>query len=141
MSLVWSTTPAPTAADLARVTPGMPVRVLRRVRYELRAAASGRFYLMYRERRPDGTLSDPEPIAGPFDSDQAAAGRSGVRFAYFDTLGAPMSAPLDAPAGLTAVGRIDVTLRPRTQVRAGTTRDSVVVRDSALVRVALRNRF
>jgi hypothetical protein len=36
------------------------------------------------------------------------------------------------------VARIDVTLRARTRVRGG--RDSVVVRDSVALRIALRNR-
>jgi hypothetical protein len=38
------------------------------------------------------------------------------------------------------VGRIDITLRPRTTVR-GAARDSLVLRDSAVVRVSLRNRI
>jgi hypothetical protein len=62
-----------------------------------------------------------------------------VRFAYFDTTGAPLPSPVPDPL---RVGRVDVTFRARTVVRAGgTSADSVVARDSALLRVALRNRI
>jgi hypothetical protein len=137
LPLVWQPAPVgPTGAELDSVTPGMPVRVLRTVRYALYRAPSGRWYLGYQERQAGGGWSEREPIAGPYE---AAAGpaRAGVRFAYFDTNGVALA----TPAVAARVGRIDVTLRPRAQVRAGTGTDSVVVRDSAVVRVALRNRF
>lgn len=130
--------PAPT---MALVVPGMPVRVLRRVRYALYQAPSGRWYLGFSDRLGNGTWGPREPVAGPFDPAPAgtvpgAAG--GVRFAYFDTLGARLATPVADPR---LVGRIDMTLRARTVVRAGaTSADSVVARDSALLRVALRNR-
>jgi hypothetical protein len=114
----------------------MPVRVLRQVRYRLYAAASGRWYLGYAERTPAGGWTAEEPIAGPYETATASAG-AGIGFAYFDTLGVRLAAPVAA----TSVGRIDLTIRPRTQVRVGAGADSVVVRDSALVRVALRNRI
>ncbi len=136
LPLVWAAAPAgPTAAELDSVKAGMPVRVLRRVRYALYKAPSGRWYLGYQERLPGGAWAEREPVAGPYDA--AAGARAGVSFTYFDTLGAALAAPA-APA---SVGRIDVTLRPRAQVRAGAGKDSVVVRDSAVIRVALRNRF
>jgi len=140
LHLRWPTGTAAYPADtLALVVPGMPVRVLRRVRYALYQAPSGRWYLGFSERQGDGTWSAREPIAGPYDAATAPTG-SGVRFAYFDTTGVPLAAPVADPR---RVGRIDLTLRARTAVRAGsgTARDSVIARDSALVRVALRNRF
>jgi prepilin-type N-terminal cleavage/methylation domain-containing protein len=134
LPLVWSTVPP--VAELDSIKPGMPIRVLRRVRYALYDAGGGRWYLGYSERQADGSWTPREPIAGPFDAGVDAT-RAGVRFAYFDTAGVALAAPVVA----TRVGRIDITLRPRTRVRAGTGPDSVVARDSALVRVALRNRI
>jgi hypothetical protein len=135
LRLVWQG--APPASQLALVVPGMPVRVLRRVRYALDKAPSGRWYLAFSERRSDGTWSAREPVAGPFAAGGSAG--PGVRFAYFDTAGAALPAPVADP---TRVGRVDITLRARTAVRAGSgaAADSVVARDSAVVRVALRNR-
>lgn len=140
LHLSWPTGANAYPADtLALVVRGMPVRVLRRVRYELYQASSGRWYLGFREGKGDGTWGAREPIAGPYDAATAATG-SGVRFAYFDTSGVALAAPVADPR---RVGRIDLTLRARTVVRAGsgTAADSVIARDSALVRVALRNRL
>ena len=135
LPITWPTVPLTTDLDVIR--PGMPVRVLRRVRYSLYQEGSGRWYLGYAEWQPSGTWGTRTPIAGPYEA--AVSGRSGVRFAYFDTLNTALAAPVVG----TNIGRIDITLRPRAQVRAGsgTRADSVVVRDSAVVRVALRNRL
>jgi hypothetical protein len=113
--------------------PGKPVRFLRLVKYSLYqpSATSGRWYLGYRDS-VGGVWSPIEPIAGPFAAYGGAA--SGVYFAYYDTTGAPVGNP-----GPTArIGRVDVALRARTLVRGG--KDSVVVRDSVKLRIALRNR-
>jgi prepilin-type N-terminal cleavage/methylation domain-containing protein len=127
-----------TPALVARLTVGAPVRVLRPVRYWLYqppASTTGRWYLGY-EEYTGGAWRGMEPIAGPFDAADSPNG-AGIGFAYFDTLGAAL------PVGTFAanqVGRIDLTLRPRTTAR-GAARDSLVLRDSAVVRVALRNRI
>lgn len=115
-------------------TVGAPVRFLRSVRYSLYrpdGATADAWYLGYREH-VGGAWGGTEPIAGPFEA--AGGARSGIRFTYFDTLGVALAAPTSQ-----AIGRVDLNFRARAQVRGGT-RDSVVLRDSVAVRVALRNR-
>ena len=131
ISVDW--TPTLDAADVARVIPGMPVRVLRGARYRLVDGTGGRAFLG--ERQPDGNWGPEDPIAGPYEATASPAG-AGIRFSYFDTLGVALAPPI-VPDRL---GRIDVRLRGRTPVRTGGA-DSLVVRDSALVRVSLRNRL
>jgi prepilin-type N-terminal cleavage/methylation domain-containing protein len=117
------------------VAPGAPIRFLRSVRYSLyrpAGASADGWYLGYREY-VGGTWTTPEPIAGPFEAPGGT--RDGIRFAYYDTLGQV----LGAPSGQN-VGRVDLSFRARALVRGGT-RDSVVLRDSVAVRVALRNRL
>jgi prepilin-type N-terminal cleavage/methylation domain-containing protein len=119
----------------AGVRVGAPVRFMRSVRYSLYRppSAGDRWYLGYREYI-GGAWGDPEPIAGPFEA-YAAAGRTGIGFAYYDSTGVRLA----TPAVGTEVSRIDLTLRAASRVRGGA--DSVVVRDSVAVRVALRNRW
>lgn len=116
----------------AQVRRGLPLRILRRVRYQLYLDGA-RWYLGYAEQ-VRGTWTPLEKIAGPFAAGRAAGG-PGVSFAYFDTAGVRLTPPVDG----RAVGRVDLTLRARAAVRGGP--DSVVVRDSVAVRVALRNRL
>lgn len=117
------------------VAVGAPIRFLRSARYSLIKSTSTptRWFLGYREY-VSGAWSTAEPIAGPF---QAPGGTTpvGLAFAYYDTMGVALAAN---PVG-TTVGRIDLVMRARTQVRGG--RDSIVVRDSLAARVALRNRI
>lgn len=117
------------------VLPGAPVRFLRSVRYSLFRPTGARadgWYLGYREYLA-GAWSTPEPIAGPFEA--AGGTRDGIRFAYFDTLGQALATPTGQN-----VGRVDLSFRARALIRGGSA-DSVVLRDSVAVRVALRNRL
>lgn len=125
------------AAIPTGVRVGAAVRFVRSVRYSLYrpgTAADARWYLGYREYT-GGAWTAPEPIAGPFEAYAAGTGPSGIAFAYYDSTGVRLA----TPATGTRVSRIDLTLRSRSRVRGG--RDSVVVRDSVAVRVALRNRW
>jgi prepilin-type N-terminal cleavage/methylation domain-containing protein len=112
---------------------GKPVRFLRAVKYSLYqpSGSSSKWYLGYRDS-VGGVWSAIEPIAGPFAA-YASTG-SGVKFAYFDTTGAQLPNPTLADR----IGRVDVALRSYTRVRSG--KDSVIVRDSVKLRIALRNR-
>jgi prepilin-type N-terminal cleavage/methylation domain-containing protein len=119
----------------ATTTVGAPMRFLRSTRYSLfqpAGSAPEAWYLGYREY-VGGVWGQTEPIAGPFES--PAGPRVGLRFTYYDTLGAPLAAPTGA-----AVGRVDLAFRARALIRGGT-RDTIVLRDSVAVRVALRNRL
>lgn len=113
--------------------PGKPVRFLRLVKYALfkPAGTTPRWYLGYSDSTNAG-WSPPEAVAGPFAAYGASG--SGIAFSYFDTTGAYLAT---VPPGVP-IGRVDVTLRTRTRVRAG--RDSVIVRDSVRLRIAMRNR-
>ena len=123
------------ADPVATILPGMPVRFLRPTRYSLYLPGTDpdAWYLGYREL-VQGTWTPIEPIAGPFEPPRG--GTSGVRFTYFDTLGAVMTAP-----AADRVGRIDLSFRTRNLLRNAGSRDSLVLRDSVSVRVALRNRL
>jgi hypothetical protein len=119
----------------ATAAAGAPIRFLRSTRYSLfqpAGASADGWYLGYREY-VSGTWGQTEPIAGPFES--PAGPRVGLRFTYFDTLGAALAVPTG-----TNVGRVDLTFRARALIRGGT-RDTIVLRDSVAVRVALRNRL
>ena len=114
---------------------GAPLRFLRSTRYSLfqpPGASAGGWYLGYREY-VGGAWGQTEPIAGPFES--PAGPRVGLRFTYYDTLGAALAAPTG-----TNVGRVDLAFRARALIRGGA-RDTIVLRDSVAVRVALRNRL
>jgi hypothetical protein len=148
-AVLCGTTPYMTTADAAKrryrlllsdrvpdsVRVGAPVRFLRSVRYSLfqPTARTGPWYLGYRELS-GGTWTAALPIAGPFEQ-YAAGPASGLRFAYFDTLGRALA----SPATGTLVGRIDLVLRTRVLLKGGGA-DSLVLRDSVAARVALRNR-
>lgn len=120
------------------VVAGSPVRFLRSVRYSLFRPGSDpdAWYLGYRELR-GGAWQQTEAIAGPFET-YAAGTRSGMRFVYFDTMGMQLSGAIPGDR----VGRVDLALRTRVLLRAGSgaRADSAVIRDSVAVRVALRNR-
>jgi len=128
----WRVTLSDTVSTV-EAGPGKPVRFLRSVKYSLyhTSSASATWYLGYRDS-VNGAWSSVEPIAGPF-APYAATG-SGVKFTYYDTTGAVVAAPVPG----TRIGRVDVAMRTYNRVRGG--KDSVVVRDSVKLRIALRNR-
>jgi hypothetical protein len=127
-----------TLSDTVSVTEsgaGRPVRFLRLVKYALFRPnpAANRWYLGYADSVAAG-WNPTEPVAGPFAPYSAAfAASAGIRFRYYDTLGVLVPAPTAA----SRIGRVDVALRGASRVRAGA--DSLV-RDSLLLRIALRNR-
>jgi hypothetical protein len=129
----WLVTLSDTVS-IAESGPGKPVRFLRLVRYALfrPRATANRWYLGYADSVPAG-WNEMEPVAGPFAPYIAGRNDAGIRFAYYDTLGVAIPSNAVAPR----VGRVDVALRGASRVRAG--RDSLV-RDSLLLRIALRNR-
>jgi prepilin-type N-terminal cleavage/methylation domain-containing protein len=117
------------------VTPGMPVRFLRPTRYSLYRPGTDAdaWYLGYREL-VQGVWTPIEPIAGPFEAPRGTS--AGIQFTYFDTLGQRLAVP-----AANMIGRIDLSFRTRNLLRGAGARDSLVLRDSVSVRVALRNRL
>jgi len=118
------------------VAPGAAVRFFRKVHYSLYRAADGLWYLGYYDCKPNRTpsCSAIQPIAGPFrpyNASQPAA--SGLRFTYFDSLGAVTTNRL-------SVTRISVLLQGEgakaIQLAGGA---PVQFRDSVRIEVGLRN--
>jgi prepilin-type N-terminal cleavage/methylation domain-containing protein len=116
---------------------GSAVRLFRRARYSLYAAADGLSYLGYRDCLPGRTpiCSEPQPVAGPYRQ-YAAAGTnaSGLEFAYFDSTGNVTTVPRD-------VARISVAIRGETATQLQLADGSIgTPGDSLSFEVALRNR-
>ena len=105
---------------------GAPVRVFRRVRYELYQSGA-EWYLGYRDCLTVG-CSAIEPIGGPYRPYFGAAGASGLRLTYEDTTG--------AVATPTTVARISIVVRGQTPMRFDGSRE----RDSLTTVVGIRNR-
>lgn len=116
------------------VVVGSAIRFTRSTRYELSAEASGDYYLT-RSELNGGAWSAATPISGPYASPSGMAG--GIRFAYYDSLGAQVAAVADS----RRVSRIDLLLRAKglnSSGKFGTT--STTNTDSLGFRIALRNR-
>lgn len=124
------------SADLpATVGIGAVVRFTRPVKYKIYQEASGAWYLGM-EQYSNGQWQAPSPLAGPYSP--LAAGDylpSGLQFRFYDSLGVRvtnMNNDLD-------VARIDVFLRTNAGTSAITERKGNALKDSVLMRVALRN--
>jgi prepilin-type N-terminal cleavage/methylation domain-containing protein len=114
---------------------GSAVRFTRGTRYQLSSQTSGRWYLT-RSEWMDGAWTTPISVSGPYAA-PSASGAAGLRFAYFDSLGAPVT----SVAQSRRVSRIDLLLRAQGRNSSGlygtTTTEN---RDSLAFRIALRNR-
>ncbi len=121
----------PLASPLrADVTPGTPLRFVRRTRYTLFTASDGAWYLGYCS--PDCAGSTPQPIAGPFLS--GAGGTAGVAFTFRKADGAITAIP-------DSVAEVSIVVRGRTRgiVDMGGYKNTQVG-DSLRFSVAIRNR-
>ena len=117
---------------------GMPVRILRHVRYNLEQAPDdGQWYLAYRDFGTNGlTPQDPQIMSGPYQGPEAD-GSTGLAFAYFDANGNAL--PFTAR---TQVARIEVVVRALTRGStpgSGSTRADGRLADSDRLIVGLRN--
>ena len=75
-------------------------------------------------------------MAGPYRAFTAGDnGLTGLQFRYYDTLGTRIT----AMANRTDVARADVYLRTNAGTSAITERNGATLRDSVLMRVAIRN--
>jgi len=112
---------------------GAPVRITRSTRYGLERQPSGRWYLSRREYA-DGSWQASAAVSGPFAA-PVRNGVAGVRFAYFDSIGAPIT----DPALAHRVARIDLAIATDATGR-GLSSGAPIPTDSIAFRMALRNR-
>ena len=118
----------------AEVLVGAVIRFSRPVRYKIYQEASGNWYLGLQQY--DGAWGAASPMAGPYRAFTAGDnGLTGLQFRYYDTLGTRIT----AMANRTDVARADVYLRTNAGTSAITERNGATLRDSVLMRVAIRN--
>jgi prepilin-type N-terminal cleavage/methylation domain-containing protein len=113
---------------------GTPIRVFRRVRYELFQASDARWYLGFSECQPSRSpvCSPLEAVSGPYRP-LSQVGQSGVGFYYYDVNGAPTTNP-------ALVAKIDVAVRGQSEQVTSPTAVQPYFRDSSRVSIGLRNR-
>jgi prepilin-type N-terminal cleavage/methylation domain-containing protein len=116
------------------VKAGSAIRFTRSTRYFLDDETSGSWYL-HRSEYLDGGWTDAVAVSGPYAA--PAGGAGGMRFAYYDSLGAAVT----TVANSRRVSRIDLLLRAKGQNSSGSVGGaSVQNTDSLAFRIALRNR-
>jgi hypothetical protein len=113
---------------------GTPLRVFRRVRYELFQASDARWYLGFSECQPSRSpaCSPLEAVSGPYRP-LSQSGESGVGFYYYDVNGATTTVP-------SLVARIDVAVRGESEQVTSPNAAQPYFRDSSRVAIGLRNR-
>jgi prepilin-type N-terminal cleavage/methylation domain-containing protein len=125
----------------ATIQVGAPVRVFRRVHYELYKETDGRWYLGYFDCLssyvPAGCRAI-EPLSGPYRPYSVTPGLSGLLFTYYDSTGAVLNPGV---AQARNIARIDLTVRAQTQAPislSGGVR--TVGRDTVRYSIGMRNR-
>ena len=114
---------------------GNVVRFARPVRYQLYSASSGKWYVGLQERLNNAWTSI-EAVGGPFRPFAANdSPLSGLQFRYFDSLGVRLTSIGQAKD----VSRVDVYLRTNAGMSAVTERQPNDLRDSVMMRIAVRN--
>ncbi|MBL0939599.1 MAG: prepilin-type N-terminal cleavage/methylation domain-containing protein [Gemmatimonadaceae bacterium] len=128
----WRITVTPALPDSVKV--GSAIRFTRSARYQLEAQGSGDYYLT-RSEYMGGAWGASTPVSGPYAP--PVSGGGGIRFAYFDSLGAAVTNVADS----RRVARIDLLLRAKGANSSGTFGTSSTQNtDSLAFRIALRNR-
>jgi prepilin-type N-terminal cleavage/methylation domain-containing protein len=138
-SLMRTSVSLPTLASRS-ATVGTPMRVTRPVRYSLYRASDGGWYLGARQWNPPNVRFDiVQPVAGPFLA-PATSVASGLRFAYHDSTGGVLPAPVADTRSIAAV-RVVMRGQTRRVVRAlGAAASTGKRTDSVALTVLLRNR-
>ena len=114
---------------------GAVVRFSRPVRYKIYQEASGNWYLGLQEH-VGGSWGTASPLAGPYRPFAAGDNAtSGLQFRYYDSLGVRVT----NMALTKTVSRVDVFLRTNAGIAAIKERNGNALRDSVLMRVAIRN--
>ncbi|HJU72809.1 MAG TPA: hypothetical protein VJ717_03615 [Gemmatimonadaceae bacterium] len=114
---------------------GAVVRFARPVRYSIYQEASGKWYVGYQELI-SGNWTTTEAVGGPYNRFQPGdILPTGLQFRYFDSLGTRLTSAIDR----LSVSRIDVYLRSDAGVAAVTERRPNTLKDSVMMRIAVRN--
>jgi hypothetical protein len=104
------------------------------MRYKIYQEASGNWYLGLQQHT--GAWSAASPMAGPYRAFAAGDNATtGLQFRFYDTLGTRITTMTNR----TQVARADVYLRTNAGTSAITERNGASLRDSVLMRVAIRN--
>jgi hypothetical protein len=113
---------------------GNAVRVTRPERFSFYRASDGAWYLGLHEWNTAAARFNPvQPVSGPYHTPRGAAAESaGLRFRYFDSLGALV------PSGVADTRRI--TLVEATLRTAAAKANATAPMESLTIAVALRNR-
>jgi prepilin-type N-terminal cleavage/methylation domain-containing protein len=121
---------------------GAPIRVFRRVRYEIYQAGDTAWYLGYSDcLKTYGTwngCSEVTPVAGPYRPYTGVPSENGIVFRYYQTNGTEL-ASTDASR---LISRVDVLMRTQTQnlvTRSGSA-PTERYSDSLLFSIGIRNR-
>jgi len=126
----------------ATIAVGAPVRVFRRVHYELYQETDGRWYLGFFDCLstyvPASHCGSLEPVSGPYQPYSATPAQSGLLFTYYDSTGAVLN---PATARARNVARIDATVRGQTQAPISLSGGArTVAMDTTRYTIGLRNR-
>jgi len=127
------------------INAGAPVRLVKRVRYQLYKETDGQWYLGFSEYdKSTGAYLTATPVSGPYDAYSSTSGiGSGLGFRYYDVNDLEIAAGA-AAADLARIARIDLIARARTSanVRAAGIQNGVSrqYKDSLAVSVMIRNR-
>ena len=114
---------------------GAVIRFTRPVRYRIYQETSGAWYLGL-EQYSGGSWGPASPLAGPYKAFASGDNSgSGLQFRYYDSLGVRIT----NMANKTQVARVDVFLRTDAGKSAITERKGNLLKDSVVMRVAIRN--
>lgn len=117
------------------VTMGSVIRFTRPVKYKIYQETSGAWYLGL-QQYSGGSWGQASPLAGPFRAFASGDGApSGLQFRFYDSLGVR----INNMANRLDVARVDVFLSTNAGESAITERKKADLKDSVLMRVAIRN--
>jgi len=127
-----------TLASVANpVTPGAPVRFIRRGRYSLYRSSDGKWYLGYRRCNALGSsiCGAIQPVSGYYQAYSPDPSRTGMLFRFFDRENAPLAPGSDPQR----VSRIEIIARAASPIAVTLDGAPHTAVDSASSTAALRN--
>jgi prepilin-type N-terminal cleavage/methylation domain-containing protein len=131
-SYLLTLSPAP-----AVISPGAPLRFIRRGRYSLYKSSDGKWYVGYRRCNAIGAskCGSIQPLSGSYQPYSADTARTGLLLRYFDSTNQPLS----GSASALRVARIQIITRSVSGTPVIIDAAPRTARDSAVISVALRN--